>query len=161
MPAIVDRVVIGREQLEKVLAQLPGQVRRNALRRGLYAAAVLIRDDARRRAPIRYGFLRKQIVARAGARRADENMAAYVSIARGRFVKFVSSKSGRTRIVKRDWKISTLKKGSFYNPRRYAHLVEFGTQRSRKRPFLLPAAKAMESRILDAIAEKIREDLRR
>lgn len=54
--------VKGLEQVNKYLTAFPARFQRNALRAGLTAAARIIRDDARLRAPTKTGQLTKAIV---------------------------------------------------------------------------------------------------
>lgn len=157
MPAIVDKVVLGREQVDAYLARLPEKVRSRSLRRGLYAAAVMIREEARRTVPVRDGFLKRQIAARSGRRRAGGEMVAYTHIARGRFVSTRNAK-GKTRYVKTNTRVRDIKT-RYKNPRRYAHLVEWGRDGVAGQPFLGPAAAKLGTRALQAIADRIRDDL--
>lgn len=159
MPAIVDRVVIGAKDLDAYLAALPKRVRDRALRRGLYAVARVIRDSARQNAPKRHGFLRRQIVARSGRRRHNHEMVAYVSIDKGRFVR-TTTKRGRKTHKKTKENIASIK-GKFVNPRRYAHLQEFGTKKHGAQPFLGPAAKEHMGRALQLIADRLIQELTR
>jgi HK97 gp10 family phage protein len=158
VPPINDKVVVGFKALEARLRGLPVRIRRNALRRGLYRAAVIIRDEARRRAHRRFGFLRRMIRARSGAATAGAEISAHVYIASGRFVASGLTKTGRTKWAMTKGKLSTIK-ARYVNPRRYAHLVEFGTKHSHRYPFLGPAARSIKQRALDQVAMEIRREL--
>ena len=125
----------------------------------MYAAAAAIRDSAKRKVPVRLGFLRRQMAARSGSPRPNGDMVAYVSIAKGRFVVAGKTKRGREKFKKTIQSIASIR-GRFVNPRRYAHLVEFGTKHAARQPYLEPAAKETTGRALDLIAAKIREDLK-
>lgn len=110
----------GFREVTEVLTEIRGPISRKAARRALYAAAVILRDEARSRAPVLTGSLRRAIMARtrqelvAGGRRP---------IAEVRI---------RPRTA------SAARRGAA-NPRRYAHLVEWGTRWAAAQPFMRPA----------------------
>lgn len=162
VPAIVDAISIDAKAVQKALDKLPAKLRKNALRRALYQAAVLVRDEARRLAPKRSGFLRRQIVARAGSATATGAMRSYVTIAKGRFYVDGVTKTGKLRWKKSQESVYKLRaRGGYINPRRYAHLVEFGTRYSAAHPFLGPAARLLKREAVQRIlAAKIREALK-
>lgn len=130
MPAIADgvRMTVDVSDLLRKLAQLGVKVKANTVRRGLYAGAAILRDEARRHVPIRTGALKKSIIAetdRHGSTR--EKLVVKVKIAPNAFkitpkgrLKKVSRKSQKARG-------KNYVRGEVY-PRNYAHLVEFGTQ---------------------------------
>ena len=59
------KLVYGLEETKKDLLKLRRNIRRNVLRRAVRAGAVVIQKEARRRAPVRTGALRKAIAVRA------------------------------------------------------------------------------------------------
>lgn len=124
MPSAIDVKVLGAKEVLKSLEGVKDALRKRITRKALYQGAVIIRDEARRLAPVRTGALKGAIVARTDK---DPDVpgeyAGYVSIANKPMVltdagKLVSSKSAAKRGTK----------GQKLNPRRYAHLVEYGTQ---------------------------------
>jgi HK97 gp10 family phage protein len=100
---------------------------------------------ARARVPVRFGFLRDSIDMKASTKTGD----VYVGIARGARFPIPGTKkfNGKSDIAR---------------PSNYAHLVERGTEHSRAKPFLMPAAKASEgahlARLFDAVTEAIQAE---
>lgn len=101
----------------------------SAVRRGLYAGAVVIRDEARARAPKRTGALSKAIVAETrgvgrDSRGRPSKHVAVVTIAKKAYT---VGKGGRARVAKREpGQTMPYRRGQIY-PRNYAHLVEYGS----------------------------------
>jgi HK97 gp10 family phage protein len=135
--------VLGVADVRRALLALPDRLAQNSIRRALYAGGNLIRDDARNRAPTRQsvapqfrGSLKKSIVTDTKVDRKTNAVRVRVFIKAG--------------------------KGKLGVPRRYAHLVEFGTKPhmvggragsalhpgARAQPFLRPA---FETRKLDSL----------
>lgn len=135
MPSINDKIVLNFRDVRRALEDLPKRVTNNVVRRAIYAGAVLVRDDARRRVPVDTGALRNAIVAQANAKKPGE-VTASIGVARKQFTR--GKRAGK-------------------QPRRYAHLVEFGTPKKGARPFLRPAVDTNVDAILDAVAEKMRQ----
>lgn len=112
------------------------------MRNGLTAGARVIRDRAKELAPIRYGDLQRDIIARSRRQRRGSNEI-------------------RATV--------TMKKGS--RSARIAHLVEFGTRPheikklkaqhpgARAKPFLRPAADESDVEVLDAIVKNAKKGL--
>lgn len=133
MPATTDTVVHGRAELVARLRALPEEIRQKALASGVMAGARVLRDDARQRAPVRKGGLRDSIVHKRKKTHNKYDIAASVGIKRGT------------------------------DPRRYAHLVEFGRSATvvkstgmrvgpvAPRPFLRPAADSNDAAVLEAV----------
>jgi HK97 gp10 family phage protein len=133
MPSVNDKIVLNFRDVRKRLEDLPKKVVSKVVRRAIYAGATVIRDAAREKVPVETGALKKSIVAKANTKRGGE-ISASVGVAKKRFVK--GKRAGRY-------------------PRRYAHLVEFGTAHSAPKPFLRPA---MDTRI-DAVIEATRRKM--
>lgn len=95
-------IVLGLKDVMAKLEELPTRMGVNVARRGLVKAAGVIRDEARAQVPKRTGKLAKSIVAESRRTQNQHEYRASVTIRKA-------------------------KKGSKgQNPRRYAHLVEFG-----------------------------------
>lgn len=137
MPSINDKIVLNFREVRKALADLPARISKNVIRRAMYAGAVVIRDDARTRAPVETGALRSSIVAKASTTKEGE---IYGSVGVDRKTFSRGKRKGR-------------------KPRRYAHLVEFGTVKSKAQPFLRPAMDTNIDRVLDVIAEAMRKGI--
>jgi HK97 gp10 family phage protein len=133
MPSINDKIVLNFRDVRKKLEDLPKNVVSKVVRRAVYAGATVIRDAARSKVPVDTGALKKSIVAKANKKKGGE-ISASVGVARKKFSN--GKMAGRS-------------------PRRYAHLVEFGTAHSAAEPFLRPA---MDTRI-DAVIEATRRKM--
>lgn len=126
MPGINDTIVLGMADVREKLKELPSRLGKNVVRRALLAAAGVIRDKAREKAPVRTGSLKKSIISRTNnSRKNKDEYRAEVTIAK---VAYRVDEKGK--LFKRK---STTKKGRVYErgdiyPRNYAHLVEFGTK---------------------------------
>lgn len=62
--SFIEFEVKGLREIEQALKRLPIELERKVLRRAVLAGAGVIRDEARRLAPVRTGALRQNIVAR-------------------------------------------------------------------------------------------------
>ena len=133
MPSVNEAKFFGAAEFIKALEELGTKVPTSAKRKGLYAGAVILRDEARRQVSVRTGALKKSIVA-ATKKLKGKGQLDYIGIVRIKNNKFavklddknvpMRRKDGRLRIV------MVKKKGvtdTIY-PRNYAHLVEFGTK---------------------------------
>lgn len=63
--------ITGLDKLQRKLRELPLRVQNAVLRKGLRAAANVVRDEARRRAPVRTGNLRRNIATSVSVRRGQ------------------------------------------------------------------------------------------
>lgn len=144
MPAINEKIVLNFKDIRKALEKLPKNVSKRVVRRALYAGATVVRDAARAKVPVQTGALRASIVARASSPSTKASslggneLVASVGIARKKFLR------GK-------------RKGKY--PRRYAHIVEFGSRRMAARPFMRPALDTQIDSILGTIAAKMREGI--
>jgi HK97 gp10 family phage protein len=66
---MAEQNIIGGRQLYEFLQALPVKIERNILRAGLRAGAVVIRDAAREKVPVKLGALRKSIRVTVGSKR--------------------------------------------------------------------------------------------
>ena len=128
MPSVINGkpIIVGLEDVQQSLRDLGKRLSTNVVRRGLLAGAGVIRDEARRLAPVRTGALRKSIVSQTKGRGYDgtgpTEHVAVVTIAKKAYQQ---TATGKIRGVKKsDFK----KKQGLIKPRQYAHLVEFGTR---------------------------------
>lgn len=171
MPSIIRTTVIseraiGLDDVKKKLTALGPRIATNVLRRGLVAAAGLIRDEARIRVPVRTKRLKKAIAAES----------------RGVFKDGSGKPVGHRAVTF----IRKPKEGK-RSARKYAHLAEFGTlphhigkgsithiykgskekpvkrgglhPGARPKPFLRPAFDAKKDEALVVAERKIREEL--
>lgn len=137
MPSINDKIVLNFKDVREKLAGLPKRLKNSAIRKGVYAGAKVIRDEARARVPVDTGALRSTIVAQTNKTKGGE-ISASVGIRRKKFSR--GARAGRS-------------------PRRYAHLVEFGTVRAGAQPFMRPAMDTSMGRVVEVIAATIRAQL--
>ena len=139
--------VKGLKELERALLELPKKLATQALTRGLLSGAKLVVDDAKRRAPLLTGELRRNI--RAIPNRRDKRYAATVDI-------------GVRKLTKKQLRKLRMKasRANASDPF-YWRFLEFGTSRMRARPFLRPAFEAKKVEAALRIGESIRERLKK
>lgn len=150
MPKVNETFTVeGLDSLRKVFERLPPVVAQRVARRALYRGAIPIRDAARSKVSIRYGALKRAIIVQTGQELAEAgigarinadgtstnytryartgNLKVYVTIAKKYYTQTVT-KSGkvRARALRKDENYASPTTRRIY-PRRYAHLVEFGT----------------------------------
>jgi len=142
-------VVLGLADVKDAMDLIGRRATQSAVRRALYAGAVIMRDEARRRVPIRTGALRKSIVASTDKAKSGQNPAARVRIVNKVFG-MRANKAGKMRLKHLGSSSTASIAGNIY-PRNYAHMVEFGTRAhylgaggkqhpgARPKPFLRPA----------------------
>ena len=134
------RNVTGFAELRRALEELPDQIARKTLRKAVSSAAALVRDEAKSRAPVDTGEMRRDIMVKKG--RGDRFKAVYeVFVRSGK----KSRLAGKRRNVQRD---------SFY-----WRFVEFGTSKMAARPFMRPAFEAKKDAAIDMVRDTIREGL--
>lgn len=118
MPSIVDgNGLNGLVDISKALADLPRNVENRLVKNAMYRGATVLRDKARAAVPVETGALRSAIIAKAKVLRKGVVFAT-AGVSRKEFKR--GKRAGR-------------------EPRRYAHLVEFGTEHSAAKPFMRPA----------------------
>lgn len=174
MPSVDKQIVIGYAEVKGTLEFLWKSASKPALRRGLYAAAALLRDDARRRVSVRTGALKRSIEAvttnEMGPDGKRDQPVGRVRISKKIFA-IVVGKNGQTksRLLKGAKNI----KGRAY-PRNYAHLVEYGTRAhflgsssaghrmhpgARPKPFIRPAWDAKRAAAIAKCTEIVLRDI--
>jgi len=137
MASINDSVLVNFRGVRDSLASLPGKVAKKVARQAVYAGAKEIRDAARARVPVDTGALKARIVVKNGEPKPGK-FAAHVGIAKGIYAK--GKMAGK-------------------NPRRYAHLVEFGTPSAPAQPFLRPALDAAAEDSIEVVASFMRKGI--
>jgi len=139
----------GFKELADALRELGPRVARNVLRRAVSAGAVEIRNDAKARAPVATGEMRRDILIKRERDGKDIFSARYsVFVRSGK----KSRISGRARNVQKD---------SYY-----WRFVEFGTAKMAAKPFMRPAYEAKKEAavkiigdVLDAGIQKAAQEL--
>lgn len=127
----------GLADIVQVLNEVEQGVRNRVLRKAFRAYGRQIIKPAKRAAPVRSRALRRSI---------GQKIATYKS---GTMVLVVGPRRG----------VTAEHEGRRVVPANYAHLVEFGTQRSRATPFMRQAAVAARSEGVRNFSRKIREEL--
>jgi HK97 gp10 family phage protein len=134
----------GFDELAKKLKALGPKVAKNGLRRATSAGAAIVRNDARARAPVDTGEMKRDIMMKRekDARGAETTGAVYsVFVRSGK----KSRMAGKKRNVDRD---------SYY-----WKFVEFGTANSPAQPFLRPAFEANKGTAIEAIGKSLDETI--
>jgi HK97 gp10 family phage protein len=134
----------GFKELADALRELGPRVARNSLRRAVSAGAAEIRNDAKARAPVDTGEMRKDIMIKR-ERDTKGEMAATYSV----FVR--SGKKSRLAGKSRD-----VQKDSYY-----WKFVEFGTSKMAAKPFLRPAFESRKEEAVKVIGEKLDEGVQK
>ncbi|RJP21673.1 MAG: hypothetical protein C4529_07030 [Deltaproteobacteria bacterium] len=137
MPSINDKIVLNFRDVRRRLEDLPKKVVSKVVRRAVYAGATVIRDAARAKVPVDTGALKRSIVAKANTKKGGE-ISATVGVARKKFAK--GKRAGKS-------------------PRRYAHLVEFGSANNPAQPFLRPAMDTKIDAVIEATRKKMVEGI--
>jgi HK97 gp10 family phage protein len=132
----------GLAELERALLQLPAKLTRQVLERSLLAGGRVVVAEAKRRAPLLTGELRRNI--RAIRNRRDRRYSATIDVG----VRKLSKKQIR--------KLRTRKGRANASDPFYWRFQEFGTSKMRARPFLRPA---FEAKKVDA-AFRIKDEIR-
>ena len=123
--------IVGAEELKGILNELAPREANNLMRRATYDMAKDLREDVRAGAPEKTGTLKKAITA-SRKRGTPGSIEAAVEITKG--------KSAR-------------------NDAWYWHFVEFGTRLRAAKPFIIPAAERMRSRLKEIFEEKFGKQL--
>lgn len=156
MPGMMQMRSEGTREVLNALSDCQAKVRTGILRRSLYAGAVIIRNEARRNAPVRTGALRRKVIASTDNKAPEDRgqYSAYVTVAKGTYI---VSPTGRVLTTATAARRGVA--GRKINPRRYAHLAEYGTARSRARPFLRPALDTKRQLAIETIEASVRLEI--
>ena len=122
--------LLGDKHLQGVLKDLNRSAQKQIMKPSLRAAVVPIRKDAKRRATRVTGGLRKAI--KSGVNKAGTQAAVFVSR-----------------------KIELERKGRRYIPGNIAHIVEYGSKRSKASPFMLPALASKRQESLNLLGKRV------
>lgn len=165
----VDVKIEGLEGILSRLREMPKKLRASVLRKSLAAGGRLVRDDARRRAPVLVnaaaapyrtpGLVRRSIVVRTSkhARQAgDVGVFINVRPAKGAKVRTTTRRVLGLKLRTRTQVRATQRGAQSKLDPFYWRFLEFGTRKMPARPFLVPAAQK-----LPAALEVITRDLRR
>lgn len=141
---MADQNLTGFRELAAALRELGPRIAKNTLRRSVSAGAQVIRDDAKARAPVDTGEMRKDIKIKRERDVRGETSAKYsVFVLSGK----KSRMSGRARNVDKDsffWKF-----------------LEFGTSKMAAKSFMRPAFEANKEEAVKIIGEKLDEGIQK
>jgi HK97 gp10 family phage protein len=145
---MISMKVEGLRELNKALQELPLQVRGRPLRSATQKAAAVIRNEARAKAPVDTGLLKREIIATRSRRQSGEGRETFSIMVKQLTKKYADTKANRRkgRVGK---KFKT--EGLAY----YWRFIEFGTSKMAARPFL---RKAFETKQREAV-EVLRKEL--
>jgi HK97 gp10 family phage protein len=129
----------GFKELADAMREMPERVAQNALRSAVAAGATVIREEARKLAPVDTGEMRRDILVKRERGNRSNPMVATYSV----FVR--SGKKSRLAGKKRD-----VQRDSFY-----WRFVEFGTAKMAAQPFMRPAFEARKEAAVEAIRAKL------
>ena len=153
MPKVDQIQIRGVEQISASLSRLERRTRTKYVRKAVRRGANLIRDEARLRVRKRSGALESRIVSSSDRSRDRSIIKAKVHVRGGPAAVKYHKRLGRTNeqglVTKR------------ILPRRYAHLIEFGSKRAPAYPFMRPAVDFKKGEVPREIAVSLREDLRK
>ena len=137
MANTVTMKIGGLRELQAKLQQMAPNVARNGLRAATSAGAALIRDEAKARAPVDTGEMKRDIQMKRDRESATYRAVYSVYVRAGK----KSRLSGKARGVDKD---------SYY-----WRFVEFGTCKMAARPFMRPAFEAQKEAAVEAIRDKL------
>lgn len=122
----IKLTVTGAGALKLTLDQIVGKIARRAARRAVTEAGRAVLEEAKSRVPTDTGSLKKSLGIRVVALR---NGGGYIAIIGPRYdSKKAIAKSGGKRKFGKWRRRKGYRKLRFYNPVKYAHLVEYGTR---------------------------------
>lgn len=134
----------GFEQMARQLQALPGKIFKTHLRKTTLAGARVIRQEARARAPVRTGDMRRNII----IKYAPENSKAGV-----RACYLVLVRKGKLKTKAHVNYVYKNKKTVAGRISFYWYYLEFGTVKMQARPFMRPAFSNKKDAAVDAMAE--------
>ena len=135
--------IAGLSDLAAALRELPLRIGRNVLRRAVSSAAAVIRDEARQRAPVLTGEMKRDIQIKRERVRTDVIALYSVFVRAGK----KSRLAGKGRNVDKD---------SYY-----WRFVEFGTSKMAAHPFMRPAFETKKMAAVEAIKASLTEGIPR
>jgi HK97 gp10 family phage protein len=147
--------VSGLSELSRRLKELPQKVAKGHLKFSVMSAARLVRDEARKLAPVDSGRLKKSIIIKFQPRKSTKESATYYVLAK-RGKKYQKVQRTRTVVVggKRQ-KMTTIINQDAY----YWRFVEFGTARQKPQKFMRPAFEKKRKDCVALIAKVLREGI--
>jgi HK97 gp10 family phage protein len=138
----------GLKELQAALNQLPREVQKRPLRAAVSAAAKVIQDEAKRRAPIDTGNLRKAVYrtrSRSGSGAGQETF--LVAVKKGKAEYANTARNRRLNRVGKKYQTQ----GEAY----YWRFLEFGTAKMAAKPFLRPAFENKKQMAVDVLKQKL------
>ncbi|MBF0438308.1 MAG: HK97 gp10 family phage protein [Magnetococcales bacterium] len=131
--------VEGLSELSNALRQMSVRLQANGVAAAIYAAAAIIRNQAKANAPVQTGTLKRAIYAsKDRSKTTTTTKAMIVGVRKGKKLRTVNS---RGRNTSRD--------------AYYADWVEFGTKKTPAQPFLRPAFESTKEEALGALKTRL------
>jgi HK97 gp10 family phage protein len=134
----------GFKELAEKLKQLPKKVAKNGLRRAVSSGAAIVRNAARKRAPVDTGEMKRDIMMK---REKDKQGSGTTGAVYSVYVR--SGKKSRLAGKKRD-----VERDSFY-----WKFVEFGTKTIPAQPFMRPGFEESKGEAIGAIGKSLDETI--
>jgi len=136
----ISITIQGGDLLMRKLEALPGRVAKKILGQALRDGAKIVQAEAKARAPVRTGLMRKSITVRAQKKKKRGEIGMNVMLDTKRHPGLISESAGGKRYF-------------------YPAVVEYGAEGRAARPFMRPAAQASKGRAEQAIRERLSEGI--
>lgn len=143
-----DEVIAGGRQLDDLLKTLPKKLERNVMRAALRAGGVVLREEARQKAPVDDGLLRKSIRVSTRSQRGTLYASVKAGSKRAFYAHMVEFGTRAHKIKAKPQRALDVNG----NPRR-----DVDHPGSRPHPFMRPAADAAFRQAIKAFDAKLRE----
>jgi HK97 gp10 family phage protein len=140
--------ISGLKELNDALTELPERIAKNALSASVYAAAKIIRDEAKSQAPVHTGAV-------------SEGHPPAGTLKRSIIMKHISEKSSKYNqtfyvLVRHGKKYQRQgKKGNLSQDAFYWRFIEFGTANMPAKPFMRPAFETQKTAAVEALKNKL------
>ena len=144
--------VNGLKELNAALLELPLKIRGRPLRAAVAKAAKVVRDEARRKAPVDTGLLKREIIHTRSRSQSAEGRETYIVLIRQLMKKYADTRRNRRagRVGKR-YKVE----GQAF----YWKFLEFGTSKMSARPFLRPAFESRQQEAVRVMADQLKTEI--
>jgi HK97 gp10 family phage protein len=150
----IDMKVEGLAALNKALLELPLQVRGAPLRTATRKAAMVIRNDARAKAPVDTGLLKREIITSRSRSQSAEGRETFVVMVKQLTKRYANTKANRRKNrVGRKFKTE----GLAY----YWKFLEFGTSKMAARPFMRKAFEAKKEEAVRILQQELNDAIQK
>jgi HK97 gp10 family phage protein len=162
--------VFGDVQIIRNIEVLKTKGQRQILRKAIGKGVKLVAQIAKAKAPEDSGLLKQSIKSTvtkmvSGKVYVDPKVYAVKGEKTGGELKIVKLKGKKKGLTKADIKAQITavagEDAKYHRPSKYAHLLEFGTKKSKARPFMRPALDESRGTVLKIIEHSAREELKK